>query len=265
MSQEPYGVVYEIKCIENNKRYFGKTSYKDPIKYIEGHFKAAFLNNRYKDKLLYRAIRKYGVNKFTYRIVGKCYSHKELSEAEIACMQIYDTVKSIYGYNVTCKRDGIDKNSDNYDQWLKKMSDVTKGSNNGMYGRKHSEKAKNKMSKNSIGIAAGNKNPMYDISMLERLINKHGEKEGKRKYKEWKIKQSKINRGKGNPMYGKKHSDKARRGMSDTKVLKNYVNKDQLEFLYKNNVPLRTICEIIGKGYKVIIHRLKYYNITGEN
>lgn len=42
------------------------------------------------------------------------------------------------------------------------MSDITKGSNNGMYGRKHTKESKDKMSKNSIGKTACSKNGMYN-------------------------------------------------------------------------------------------------------
>jgi hypothetical protein len=41
------------------------------------------------------------------------------------------------------------------------MSELTSGSKNGMYGKKHTEKSKQKMSVNSMGKTAGEKNGMY--------------------------------------------------------------------------------------------------------
>ena len=45
-----------------------------------------------------------------------------------------------------------------------KMSKLTTGSNNGMYGKKHSEESKRKMSENSKGKTSGEKNGMYGKS-----------------------------------------------------------------------------------------------------
>ena len=44
------------------------------------------------------------------------------------------------------------------------MSELATGSNNGMYGKKHSEESKRKMSENSKGKTSGEKNGMYGKS-----------------------------------------------------------------------------------------------------
>ena len=55
------------------------------------------------------------------------------------------------------------------------MSEVTSGENNPMYGRKHTETSKEKMSKNSKGKTSGNKNGMYgkkgDNAINGRKVN----------------------------------------------------------------------------------------------
>ena len=44
------------------------------------------------------------------------------------------------------------------------MSQITSGSNNGMYGKKHTKESKEKMSINSKGKTSGEKNGMYGKS-----------------------------------------------------------------------------------------------------
>ena len=43
------------------------------------------------------------------------------------------------------------------------MSQITSGSNNGMYGKKHTKESKEKMSVNSKGKTSGEKNGMYNF------------------------------------------------------------------------------------------------------
>ena len=57
-------------------------------------------------------------------------------------------------------------------EFKQKMSSLTSGSNNGMYGKKHSEESKQKMSINSKGKTAGEKNGMYGKSGNKALNGK---------------------------------------------------------------------------------------------
>ena len=52
------------------------------------------------------------------------------------------------------------------------MSQITSGSNNGMYGKKHTEESKQKMSINSKGKTSGEKNGMYGKSGNSALNGK---------------------------------------------------------------------------------------------
>ena len=58
------------------------------------------------------------------------------------------------------------------DEFRQKMSKLTSGTNNGMYGKKHTEESKQKMSINSKGKTAGNKNGMYGKSGNNALNGK---------------------------------------------------------------------------------------------
>lgn len=55
-------------------------------------------------------------------------------------------------------------------EYRQKMSKITSGKNNGMYGRKHSEESKNKMSINKKGKKCKENNPMYG-KKDEKAIN----------------------------------------------------------------------------------------------
>lgn len=90
--------IYQFINIKNNKTYIGKTK-SNIEKYIEEHFKAKDQN-----KVLYRAIKKYGKENFTWQILwkGTC-NKKHLNNLEIFFIAYYNTnIRSGgYGYNLT--------------------------------------------------------------------------------------------------------------------------------------------------------------------
>ncbi len=73
-------IIYKIINKINNKLYIGKTT-QNPEKYIKEHFKAAFRQST-KNKYLYRAIRKYGVENFEWSILCECYTIEDLNKIE---------------------------------------------------------------------------------------------------------------------------------------------------------------------------------------
>ena len=60
-------------------------------------------------------------------------------------------------------------------EFRQKMSQLTSGSNNGMYGKKHTEESKQKMSINSKGKNIGEKNGMYGKHHTEESRKKNSE------------------------------------------------------------------------------------------
>lgn len=56
------------------------------------------------------------------------------------------------------------------DEYRKLMSSITSAEKNGMFNKKHSEESKQKMSENSVGLTAGERNGMYGKSG-ENAIN----------------------------------------------------------------------------------------------
>jgi len=186
----PYGIIYLIQNIQNHKVYVGQTIYPDPIAYIHKHFVKAIKNHDLQfggdGRYFYRAIRKYGKLNFQWKILGECSTQNELDEAEKTCIEFFQSRNPIYGYNMTDGGGGTVGFS--YLQiWEKR------------YGKENAQKLNQQLSA-SKGLKK-EKNPMHGISMLQRLVNKYGEKEGNKKYLEWRQKQKECRKGIKNPAY----------------------------------------------------------------
>jgi len=207
-------VIYKTTNKINGKIYVGKDS-KDKFNYYGSGL------------ILKRAIKKYGIKNFEKEILQECSSQKELNEAEKYWIQKENSLVP-NGYNIAFGGAGGDTISKNPNKNLisKKISEGKKQSD-----YFHSEATKKQISKKHLGktlpeatkIAisktlkekyksgeiisigmANEKNPMYKVSMIERIINKHGETKGRIKFLQWKEKQSQNTKGENNPMY-KKH------------------------------------------------------------
>lgn len=89
--------IYIIKNLINNKVYIGQSINID--KRLEVHKQNAF-NETCKeyDKCLYKAIRKYGLNNFSFEILEKC-TEEDLNERECYWIKHYDSYNN--GYNCT--------------------------------------------------------------------------------------------------------------------------------------------------------------------
>lgn len=87
-----YGYIYETTCIPTGKKYIGlhKTSKTTIDENYIGSGKA-----------LIRAIKKYGKENFTCRILEWCNSREELNKAEVKWIAYYDAYNSREYYNLT--------------------------------------------------------------------------------------------------------------------------------------------------------------------
>lgn len=100
--------IYKIENVVNGKVYIGLSIN------IEKRWKTHLLeycnpNSCEYDKILYRAIRKYGIDKFSFEIIKKC-EPKKLSELEIFYIKKYNSYthfKKSNGYNSTLGGEGI--------------------------------------------------------------------------------------------------------------------------------------------------------------
>ena len=91
--EAPYKV-YIHKNKINGKRYIGLTKKK--------RAKDRWMNGEgYKGQsLFYNAIKKYGWNNFTHRIVYKNLTKEEAAQKEIELIEKYNTTNTLYGYNI---------------------------------------------------------------------------------------------------------------------------------------------------------------------
>ena len=95
-------ICYEAKCVVNGKLYFGITS-KTLSYRIGRHLSAA--NNGCSFRL-HKAIRKYGSEKFSWRVVGEgCWG--EMCDLERSLISSFETRSPQVGYNDTDGGEGV--------------------------------------------------------------------------------------------------------------------------------------------------------------
>lgn len=165
--------IYALINTETLEEYIGK-SINIEVRWSE-HKKGAIKGINTK---LYRAIRKYGWEKFDKHIIEECLE-AELNDKEIYWIKHLDTYK--HGYNMTLGGEGV--------RFF--------GEENGMFGRHHTEESKQKMSRNHKGTTSW-------------LKGKHVPEEVKRKISE-------TLKGKPSWNKGKPWSEETKRKMSESR------------------------------------------------
>ncbi|KKM97843.1 hypothetical protein LCGC14_1163990 [marine sediment metagenome] len=224
------GVIYCLTNEINGKQYFGQTT-ANIKQYLEDHKKAA---ENGLERVIYRAIRKYGWNSFKKEVICECGDNLSLSLMEDFCINVFDSLAP-NGYNLR----GGGHHGKLSEETLKKMSIVKSGENNpmygrigGFYGRKHSEESKIKMRKRSLGRRHTEKTKikLSKINKGKKLSEKHKQKisgshKGLEHSKETKQKMKDNHVG----MLGKKHLEK-----SKEKLKKTTKNKPDIFCIYCN-------------------------------
>lgn len=164
-----YGFIYITTNLINGKKYIGqKKGYSD-----------TYLGS---GKVLKLAIKKYGRENFKREILDYAYSKDELNLKEDYYIHKYNAHHSDEFYNISSSytpnvwedkteeekqelietiREAHSKGTYQTEEFRQKMSQVTSGKNNGMYGKKHTEQSKEKMSENSKGLTSGESNGMF--------------------------------------------------------------------------------------------------------
>lgn len=128
-------VIYKITNLVNNKIYIGQTiNYDERVRH---HKQIAFReNSKERDKPLYRAIRKYGVDNFKFEIIDEASNIDELNAKEIHWIAYYDCcVDGNKGYNL----DKGGKNGLKSEETKRKISEAQKGEKNWSYGLRGSD------------------------------------------------------------------------------------------------------------------------------
>jgi len=180
-------IIYKTTNLINGKIYVGQDS-KNNSRYLGS------------GKLLKLAIEKYGKENFKKEILEHCKTKEELDEKEKYWINLLKSTDGNIGYNITFGGQtgwmtGMKHSEETKLMYSLKRKGLLIGDKNGMYGKKHTEEAKNKISNPKFG----DKNGMYGKKHTEEAKNKMREKLS----------------GDKNPFYNKKHTDETKKKLSE--------------------------------------------------
>lgn len=214
--------IYLIINTENKKQYVGVTKFSIEERFSQ-HTKRGFI--------LTEAIQKYGQEKFSIEMIEEVESPERAYDLEQFYIKYYNT-KAPNGYNLTDGGDGIFgwEATDEYrKECSERVKQLHKEKKVGMYGKKHSEETKKKMSEASKGKPK---------PWLNGRTCTEETKEKLRKINKGKIISEKTRKkisenhhdvsGKNNPMYGKKHSPETIEKMKQKNILRRLKNDNNI-------------------------------------
>lgn len=153
--------IYKIQNLVNNKVYIGQSCQKTKSRLYE--HKLDLKKNIHHNPHLQRAWNKYGEKNFSFDVITKAKSLKELNKLEVFYIQKYNSLNKQFGYNI---RSGGD-NSKLSEETKRKISKSKKGIpvhtpesinkiKKFLTGRKHSLKSRIKRSEKLKGIKWSN-------------------------------------------------------------------------------------------------------------
>jgi len=163
--------IYCIENLVNHKKYIGQSN---DIEHRWKAHKYALNSNCHDNDYLQKSWNKYGCDNFKFYIVELC-DVERLDEREVYYIDFYDTLNRDNGYNLTsgggankryseevCNRIsqaliGHSVSLETRTKVSEHHADVS-GKNHPMYGKKHSEEAKEKMRQAAIGRPSARKN-----------------------------------------------------------------------------------------------------------
>jgi len=151
--------IYKITNVVNGKCIIGQSR---DSKMRWSKYKSLLKRSMYQNPHLQNAWNKYGAENFVFKILLECPIDK-LNEEEIRLIKEYKATDREFGYNIdnggnshstseATKRilSQLNKGKVLSAEHRAKISDSTKGKNNPLYGKTHSEETKLKMSKSQI-------------------------------------------------------------------------------------------------------------------
>lgn len=161
--------IYIIQNKINNKIYVGKT--KSPNSRFNNHKNIASgsLAKAKEFKTIHAALKKYGFDNFNFMVIEEWENENETYEAEKFWIEFLDSKRN--GYNETVGGEGVGSGSDNpmfgkrHSEKAKlAMSEKRKREKHPLWGKNHSAETKNKLSKLKIDKYNGEKNPRAKLS-----------------------------------------------------------------------------------------------------
>ena len=136
--------IYLITNLENKKQYVGITKFSITERFYQ-HTKRGFI--------LTEAIKKYGEDKFSIELIEEVDTAGRAYELEQYYIKEYNS-KIPYGYNITDGGDGIfgwEATEEYRQECSERVKQLHKEKKVGMYGKRHSDETKRKMSEASKG------------------------------------------------------------------------------------------------------------------
>jgi group I intron endonuclease len=220
-------VVYKVTNLINNKIYIGQDTNNNPNYYGSG-------------LIIKKALKKYGKENFKKEILEECFDQKELDEKEVYWIKILNSLVP-FGYNLQEGGKGgkhheltIERMRESRFKWLEENESYKHDEEIKQYlselkieyykenihyfqDKKFTDEHIQKLKDNHADVS-GEKNPMFEKSVLEVWIEKYGEKEA---LQQWEQRNKKVSnslkgknrpdiskrtKGENNPFYGKTHS-----------------------------------------------------------
>lgn len=142
-------IIYLITNKLNGKRYVGQTKFSIEDRFEKHVYDAIIANRGY---ALHAALRKYGIENFTIKLLSKCNNLGEANHRESYYIRLLNSL-SPAGYNL---RPGGD-NSPISAETKKKMSENRKGNKHHFFGKHFSDQHKKNLSESQTGRGLGSK------------------------------------------------------------------------------------------------------------
>lgn len=204
----------------SGKRYVGITKQK-----VESRWQKGYKHNSY----FTNAIQKYGWDNFEHRIIAENLSKEEACKLEMELIAKYKSNQHDYGYNCSsggeCSGMGVKHIVS--DETRKRMSEahigLQSGENHPMYGRHHTEEAKQKISEKNKGktftaeqrekISKANKGRKMSPEFCEKISKAN---KGRKLSEEHKQKISLANKGRPSSRKGKALSEETKQKIRES-------------------------------------------------
>ena len=222
------GYVYKITNTVNNKCYIGISIHEPEKDRVKQHLSGSARGNR----LIARAVKKYGRDAFTYEILEANVFDEFLPDLEVAYIANYNTVAP-NGYNLDSggggagspsaesrrKMSEAHKGKKHSAETRRKISEAHKGKKPNNFGKKHSAETRRKISEANKGKTLSEE---HRRKISEAKKGKPSWNKGKTLSVETRRKLSEANKGKKPPNFGKKLSAEHRRKISEARLSPEY-------------------------------------------
>jgi group I intron endonuclease len=176
----------------NGKHYVGRTKNSFEQRCSEHKYNVA----KKIQHPLYYAFNKYGWDSVDKKILEEVHTHEEVVLKELDYIIKYDSLRNGYNltYNTQIGGDNWEgrRDTEEYNRFVEKMSNISHGENNSMFGKSHSETTKQLLKEKAKG--------RYTLQWFQ---DRYGEEEGVKKYNDRRENRKGKMVGELNPSYKK--------------------------------------------------------------